>query len=151
MTESQIEKAKALMEKHLADGFSCAEVTIRTLADFFAIPLSEETLRMTSTFRGGASIDGKCGIIESTLAFISYLSAIEGKECCYLSQEELPALSQKLHARMKQELGSDQCGDLWAQVQALHGEDENVRCVIREGVMMMIDVLCSNIQEEKAC
>ena len=120
---------KMLEEK----GFSCAESCIRTLFYMFDEFPDIEILRATSTFRGGSGIDGKCGIVESALVFLSYFLA---KQNLDIPQEVLTEYAKALQKDFSDEFSSIQCPVIWEKVLAAHSDMDtngNVPCIIKEG------------------
>lgn len=145
--DSKVEEYKIYMEKetarrvddYVSQGFSCAEATIRILMDTFGYEAKDEMLRMTSSFRGGAGIDGKCGIVESALAFLAFISAKDEYRC---TKEKLTEYSRELHQNMIKNFGGYQCDYLWnlfiSQNQNID-INRNVDCIIKEGIVLAVD------------
>ena len=135
------DKLNEKIEEYVNQGYSCAETTIRVLSDVFGYKPKDELLRMTSTFRGGAGIDGKCGIAESALAFLSCLAATDEYRC---SQEELSSFSVEIHNRMNEKFGGYQCAYLWDLFISQNRDvdiSRNVDCVIEDGIAVVCDTL----------
>ena len=129
----------ARVNDYVGRGFSCAETTIRVLMDTFGFEADDEMLRMTSTFRGGAGIDGKCGIVESALVFLSFLSVQDGYKC---SQQLLTEYSKQLHQDMMERLGGYSCAYLWELFISQNQDvdiNRNVDCVIEDGIALTVD------------
>ncbi|MDR2088977.1 MAG: C-GCAxxG-C-C family protein [Clostridiales Family XIII bacterium] len=125
--------AAALIARYLDLGFSCAETTIRVLRDLYGVRTPEALLKMTSTFRGGASVDGRCGIIESALALFSYhLGTDPGRFAPGIGSEVMHMFSVELQTRFRETLESTQCGRLW-ELNTDAGRIEETECVIRSG------------------
>ena len=130
-------RAYAYCELLERKGFSCAESCIRTLFYMFDESPDIEILRATSSFRGGAGIDGKCGIVESALAFLSYFLA---KQNLDVTQEALTGYAKDLQKDFSDKFGSVQCPVIWGKVLAAHGDIDtngNVPCIIKEGTVQV--------------
>lgn len=139
----------AKVNDYVGQGFSCAETTLRVLMDTFGYEAEDEMLRMTSTFRGGAGIDGKCGIVESSLAFLSFLSATDEYRC---SQQDLMEYSKELHDSMIKKFGGYQCDYLWDLFISQNKDidiNRNVDCVIEEGIVLAVDCIHSIMERMK--
>ncbi len=133
------EETVKMVDKYVSQGFSCAESTIRILMDVFGYEAEYEVFRMTSTFRGGAGIDGKCGIIEAALAFLSFISTEEEYKC---TQEVLTEFSRELHRDMTEKFGGYQCDYLWNLFISQNQDidiNRNVDCIIEEGIVLVVD------------
>jgi C_GCAxxG_C_C family probable redox protein len=127
------ESAAALIGHYVGLGFSCAETTIRMLRDLYGIGMPDALLRMTSTFRGGASVDGRCGVIEAALSVFSYHSGIEAERFAAGSRmEAMRMFSVELQEIFEEKLGSIQCGQLW-EMNVKADDPENTDCVIWPG------------------
>ena len=129
---------------YIETGFSCSETTFRVLCDLYGLTPSEEVLRMTSTWRGGCNLGGKCGIAEAATAFTSYAL---GKTDLW-KREDIEQIVRAIHADLEAELGSYQCAYLWDMAQARSAKTgEDLDCVIYEGAARVAQTLSDQIDQ----
>jgi C_GCAxxG_C_C family probable redox protein len=132
--------ARNLIDRYDLLGFSCAETTIRVLRDLYRIEMPDALLKMTSTFRGGASVDGRCGIIEAALSAFSFHIGKDVEQ--FIPGERMEILHEfggELQNTFEANLESIQCGRLWG----LNANIENIEeteCVIRPGGLIAASV-----------
>jgi C_GCAxxG_C_C family probable redox protein len=130
--EEAVTKAAARAEYYRSRGFTCAESSIRTLAEIFDCPLPEEVLRAVAIFAGGAAVDGRCGISESSLVFIAVLFGGSGE-----NRQKVRRYARAVQANMEKDLGSIMCSDLFYPRYKRHREkneaEELFHCVFGEG------------------
>jgi C_GCAxxG_C_C family probable redox protein len=138
--EEVIADAVRVVEQYRAQGYTCAESSIRTLADVFACPLPEDIVQAASVFSGGAAVDGRCGVCESALIFVAYLFG--GKK----SAGRLGDCARRVGRDMTDALGSVMCSDLFYPLYEEHratGEpEEDFHCVFDSGIACVAGTIC---------
>jgi len=135
MTREETKKlALDKVEYYRSQGFACSEVSIRVLSDVFDCRLSDDFLRAVSVFSGGAAVDGRCGIAEASLAFISYLFGNSKA-----NQAKLKRYARLVQKNMETDLTSIMCSDLFYPLYEEHKKkqeaEEVFHCVFWDGIV----------------
>ena len=136
------EKVQATAEKcegYRLMGYHCSEATIRACSEVLNFTLSEETLRISSGFRGGGGgfLD-RCGVVEAGMMLISYRY---GRTDPAVDVSGYSYLIRILHERFIKEMGSFDCRVLRPFAYYLSGEAQNCSHVYQKGAAIVTRLL----------
>lgn len=123
------------------ESYSCSEAVWRILADVYDVMIPPDYLKISSINRGGACAGGRCGILESTIAFLSYIYGRENSEEEYV---QLMYWSEEIHKCFIKQMHYTSCDNIWEALQnaiAVGKFKPKTHCIIYEGLVGISDVV----------
>lgn len=142
-------KAVDLCEKYRRQGFACSESVIRALSDTFCIAYSEDFIKEISVFAGGATEDGRCGVLEAGLAALANMY-VQGRIERKLALEELSVL---MHEKFEHKYNGYLCSDIFYPLYREHQKkklaEEEFSCAFYDGISIIAETLYDNLERKK--
>lgn len=123
------------------ESYSCSEATLRILSVAYDVLLSPDVIKLGSINRGGACVDGRCGILESAMLFLSYTF---GRSTPSADYSRLAMWIERIHSCFNESMGGYTCREIW------YPTDEKIRsgefvphthCIIYEGLEAISDTI----------
>lgn len=134
-------KRKIKMLSSFYGSYACSEGIWRILLDVYDEEVARDYLKIGSIHRGGAAVDGRCGVVASAVAFLSYVA---GRSSADEDNTRLEYWAKKIQDTFQQKFGTCDCGELWPKVEKQIENKELVpwtSCVIYEGLLTISDVV----------
>lgn len=134
-------KSRILALAYYYESYSCSEGVLRILTDAYDELLPPDFLRLGSINRGGACVDGRCGILESTMLFLSYLYGRNGPDRDY---SRLEYWISGIHDVFDKAMEGYTCGDIWYRRDEEISRGEYIphtHCIIYEGLEAISDTI----------
>ena len=134
-------KRKVVLLGSFYGSYACSDGTWRILLDTYDEMITRDFLKVGSINRGGAAVDGRCGIVASAIAFLSYIG---GRVTPDEDISRLEYWSKKVHEEFARQLGYYSCGELWPDVEEKIERKELIRwtsCIICEGLPAISDIV----------
>lgn len=134
-------KRKIKMLSNFYGSYACSEGIWRILLDVYDEEVTREFLKVGSINRGGAAVDGRCGVVASAVAFLSYVA---GRSSVDEDGTRLEYWAKKIQKTFEQQFGSSECGELWPKIEWKIENKEFVSwtgCIIYEGLLAISDVV----------
>lgn len=143
------QEVKERIEKlvYYYESYSCSEGVLRILTDVYDELLPPEVLRLGSINRGGACVDGRCGILESTMLFLSYIYGRNNSDDDYL---RLEYWIDKIHDKFNETMCGYTCRDIWYPTNEKISKGEFIpktHCIISEGLIAISDLIYDAYQD----
>lgn len=123
------------------ESYSCSEATLRILSIAYDDLLSPDVLRLGSINRGGACVDGRCGILESTMLFLSYTF---GRSTPSEDYSRLAIWIERIHRCFNESMDGYTCREIWYPTDEKINSGEfipHTHCIIYEGLEAISDVI----------
>lgn len=121
--------------------YACSEGIWRILLDVYDEEVTKDFLKVGSINRGGAAVDGRCGVVASAVAFLSYVA---GRSSADEDSTRLEYWTKRIQETFEETFGTSECGELWPKVEQKIQNKELVPwtgCVIYEGLLAISDVV----------
>lgn len=140
-----------ICESYRRKGFACSESVGRTLNDFYGLGYSDEVLKEMSAFAGGATDDGRCGVLEAGLLAMSTLF----DKGYFRDEYTLMSLTIELHETFSNFYGGYQCREIFYPLMEKHNlkglADSEFSCAFHSGIYLVFNVFEKHkkIQGEK--
>lgn len=134
-------KRKIKMLSNFYGSYACSEGIWRILLDVYDEEVTRDFLKVGSINRGGAAVDGRCGVVASAVSFLSYIA---GRKSVDEDETRLEYWTKKIQETFEQQFGSSECGELWPKIEWKIKNKEFVSwtgCIIYEGLMAISDVV----------